>query len=233
MKKTIQLKRNQLHQVIFPLRNWSFLTQTRDPRFFISLVNVPPRSAFSNFSSSVVRSGPFFQKFRWSQLFGPWTPDLNIYFVAQNNILFSESTSDGKKRPRTAFTPEQVKRLESEFQSNKYLSVGKRLELSRSLKLTETQVNIIFWNFWDMSGNFGDFPPTLLTTQKFKKMVFYFKILKLRGHICIIFHRFQFSSNSANQFLKTSIHVEFWEIQELSIIILYQVYCNLNEWKRI
>ena len=112
--------------------------------FFISLVNVPPRSAFSNFSSSVVRSGPFFQKFRWSQLFGPWTPDLNIYFVAQNNILFSESTSDGKKRPRTAFTPEQVKRLESEFQSNKYLSVGKRLELSRSLKLTETQVNIIF-----------------------------------------------------------------------------------------
>ena len=59
-------------------------------------------------------------------------------------IAFSESTSDGKKRPRTAFTPEQVKRLESEFQSNKYLSVGKRLELSRSLKLTETQVNIEF-----------------------------------------------------------------------------------------
>ena len=55
--------------------------------------------------------------------------------------FFSESTSDGKKRPRTAFTPEQVKRLESEFQSNKYLSVGKRLELSRTLKLTETQVN--------------------------------------------------------------------------------------------
>ena len=64
------------------------------------------------------------------------------FFNKITNDIFSESTSDGKKRPRTAFTPEQVKRLESEFQSNKYLSVGKRLELSRSLKLTETQVNI-------------------------------------------------------------------------------------------
>ena len=45
-----------------------------------------------------------------------------------------------KKRPRTAFTPEQIKRLEDEFQKNKYLSVGKRLELSKALKLTETQV---------------------------------------------------------------------------------------------
>ena len=67
----------------------------------------------------------------------------NVHFLSKiTNDIFSESTSDGKKRPRTAFTPEQVKRLESEFQSNKYLSVGKRLELSRSLKLTETQVNI-------------------------------------------------------------------------------------------
>ena len=73
--------------------------------------------------------------FRLKRLF------FNKIFDVTNDI-FSESTSDGKKRPRTAFTPEQVKRLESEFQSNKYLSVGKRLELSRSLKLTETQVNI-------------------------------------------------------------------------------------------
>ena len=48
-----------------------------------------------------------------------------------------------KKRPRTAFTPEQIKRLEDEFNKNKYLSVGKRLELSKSLKLTETQVCLL------------------------------------------------------------------------------------------
>ena len=51
-------------------------------------------------------------------------------------------TTEAKKRPRTAFTPEQIKRLEEEFHTNKYLSVGKRLELSKELKLTETQVNM-------------------------------------------------------------------------------------------
>ena len=32
----------------------------------------------------------------------------------------SQNSSEVKKRPRTAFTPEQIKRLESEFQRNKY-----------------------------------------------------------------------------------------------------------------
>ena len=45
-----------------------------------------------------------------------------------------------KKRPRTAFTAEQIKDLEAEFTRNKYLSVAKRTELSQRLKLTETQV---------------------------------------------------------------------------------------------
>lgn len=48
-----------------------------------------------------------------------------------------------KKRPRTAFTASQVKCLESEFERNKYLSVAKRSQLARSLKLTETQVSLI------------------------------------------------------------------------------------------
>ncbi|XP_066300770.1 homeobox protein ceh-30-like [Branchiostoma lanceolatum] len=51
-----------------------------------------------------------------------------------------------KKRPRTAFTAEQIKELEGEFQKNKYLSVTKRLELSNQLKLTETQIKIWFQN---------------------------------------------------------------------------------------
>ena len=47
---------------------------------------------------------------------------------------------DRKKRPRTAFTAAQIKALESEFEKNKYLSVSKRMQLSKQLKLTETQV---------------------------------------------------------------------------------------------
>ena len=65
-------------------------------------------------------------------------------------ILFPSDESDRhkqgderKKRPRTAFTAEQIKDLEAEFTRNKYLSVAKRTELSQRLKLTETQVGKI------------------------------------------------------------------------------------------
>ena len=50
---------------------------------------------------------------------------------------------DRKKRPRTAFTAAQIKALESEFEKNKYLSVSKRMQLSKQLKLTETQVRFM------------------------------------------------------------------------------------------
>ncbi|KAF5286237.1 hypothetical protein FQA39_LY16348 [Lamprigera yunnana] len=53
---------------------------------------------------------------------------------------------DRKKRPRTAFTASQIKSLEAEFEKNKYLSVAKRSQLSKNLKLTETQIKIWFQN---------------------------------------------------------------------------------------
>ncbi|RZF37124.1 hypothetical protein LSTR_LSTR015314 [Laodelphax striatellus] len=53
---------------------------------------------------------------------------------------------DRKKRPRTAFTAIQIKALEAEFEKNKYLSVGKRLQLSKTLRLSETQIKIWFQN---------------------------------------------------------------------------------------
>ncbi|XP_046744158.1 homeobox protein MSH-D-like [Diprion similis] len=56
------------------------------------------------------------------------------------------SDEERKKRPRTAFTAAQIKSLEAEFERNKYLSVAKRLQLSKSLKLTETQIKIWFQN---------------------------------------------------------------------------------------
>ncbi|XP_020601902.1 homeobox protein MSH-D-like [Orbicella faveolata] len=51
-----------------------------------------------------------------------------------------------KKRKRTAFTTTQVKELENEFRRSKYLTISRRTELSKSLKLTETQIKIWFQN---------------------------------------------------------------------------------------
>ncbi|XP_044263971.1 barH-like 1 homeobox protein [Tribolium madens] len=64
----------------------------------------------------------------------------------QDDALDNRSDEERKKRPRTAFTASQIKSLEAEFERNKYLSVAKRCQLSKSLKLTETQIKIWFQN---------------------------------------------------------------------------------------
>lgn len=45
------------------------------------------------------------------------------------------------RRPRTAFTSQQLLELEHQFKLNKYLSRPKRFEVATSLMLTETQVS--------------------------------------------------------------------------------------------
>ena len=50
-------------------------------------------------------------------------------------------TGAGKtRRPRTAFTSQQLLELERQFKMNKYLSRPKRFEVATLLCLTETQV---------------------------------------------------------------------------------------------
>ena len=70
-------------------------------------------------------------------------PFLLIFFFFVAVTDDGQSGSNGeerKKRPRTAFSATQIKALEAEFEKNKYLSVSKRMQLSKQLKLTETQV---------------------------------------------------------------------------------------------
>ncbi|ETN76932.1 homeobox domain protein [Necator americanus] len=52
----------------------------------------------------------------------------------------------GERKPRQAYTARQLEKLECEFQTDKYLSVQKRIQLSRSLNLTETQIKTWFQN---------------------------------------------------------------------------------------
>ena len=60
-----------------------------------------------------------------------------------------------------------------------------------------------------MSRNFRGLPTYAFAHAKVSNLIFYFKFLKLIGHISIIFLDFEFPTDSAKQFLKTSIHVEF------------------------
>ena len=51
-----------------------------------------------------------------------------------------------EKRPRTAFTSEQLARLKSEFTENRYLTEKRRQDLARELQLHENQIKIWFQN---------------------------------------------------------------------------------------
>uniref|UniRef100_A0AC34REX6 Homeobox protein engrailed-like n=1 Tax=Panagrolaimus sp. JU765 TaxID=591449 RepID=A0AC34REX6_9BILA len=54
--------------------------------------------------------------------------------------------TDDEKRPRTAFTSEQLERLKQQFLDNKYLTEKRRQELAHELGLNESQIKIWFQN---------------------------------------------------------------------------------------
>ena len=58
-----------------------------------------------------------------------------IYLGGPQHTLLGKT-----RRPRTAFTSQQLLELEKQFKENKYLSRPKRFEVATGLCLTETQV---------------------------------------------------------------------------------------------
>ncbi|XP_053987145.1 homeobox protein engrailed-1a-like [Hylaeus volcanicus] len=58
----------------------------------------------------------------------------------------NKSASPEEKRPRTAFSAEQLARLKREFAENRYLTERRRQQLSRDLGLNEAQIKIWFQN---------------------------------------------------------------------------------------
>ncbi|XP_006634501.1 homeobox protein engrailed-2b [Lepisosteus oculatus] len=57
-----------------------------------------------------------------------------------------KTASKEDKRPRTAFTAEQLQRLKAEFQTNRYLTEQRRQSLAQELSLNESQIKIWFQN---------------------------------------------------------------------------------------
>ncbi|CAI5444792.1 unnamed protein product [Caenorhabditis angaria] len=58
----------------------------------------------------------------------------------------SSGSSEEEKRPRTAFTSEQLERLKQQFHDNRYLTEKRRQELAHELGLNESQIKIWFQN---------------------------------------------------------------------------------------
>ncbi|GAB0094951.1 GATA zinc finger domain-containing protein 10 [Sergentomyia squamirostris] len=58
----------------------------------------------------------------------------------------SKKSSMKSKRVRTIFTPEQLERLEAEFERQQYMVGPERLYLAHTLQLTEAQVKVWFQN---------------------------------------------------------------------------------------
>jgi len=57
-----------------------------------------------------------------------------------------KDASHDDKRPRTAFSSEQLNRLRHEFETNRYLTEERRASLSLELGLNENQIKIWFQN---------------------------------------------------------------------------------------
>lgn len=68
-----------------------------------------------------------------------------LFFVDDKNNRRPRRAGPERK-PRQAYSAKQLERLEAEFKIDKYLSVSKRMELSKALGLTEVQIKTWFQN---------------------------------------------------------------------------------------
>ncbi|XP_034475499.1 homeobox protein B-H2 [Drosophila innubila] len=120
---------------------------------------------WSNFNTIIAKSLPFLQSMPYNRddtMEGPYSPEFKSstsHFhcplkVAMPPYLHHLISVQGKRfrkqgidrKPRQTYSAKQLDRLENEFKLDKYLSVSKRMELSKTLSLTEVQIKTWFQN---------------------------------------------------------------------------------------
>ena len=62
------------------------------------------------------------------------------------DIWLLQRKRDRKRRPRTIFNPDQLKKLEVAFKKNPYIDKKDRKKLAKALRLDERQVKVWFQN---------------------------------------------------------------------------------------
>ncbi|XP_049883582.1 homeobox protein Hox-A4-like [Pectinophora gossypiella] len=73
-------------------------------------------------------------------------PTGNQIKSSRTHSISCSNSSGRSKRIRTIFTPEQLERLEAEFERQQYMVGPERLYLAHALQLTEAQVKVWFQN---------------------------------------------------------------------------------------
>ncbi|XP_078039003.1 uncharacterized protein LOC144471120 [Augochlora pura] len=97
----------------------------------------PTGYSATSFASASLLYNSWFAQTKPGQLFGLQAPKPSGRRSRKPGI---------DRKPRQAYSAKQLERLEAEFKIDKYLSVSKRMELSKSLNLTEVQIKTWFQN---------------------------------------------------------------------------------------
>ncbi|XP_055324519.1 homeobox protein ceh-30 [Sitodiplosis mosellana] len=102
-----------------------------------ALLSSPSPNAYTNFMYA-----------NWIDLHTKMPDQTKYLFCLQGpKLLGKRSRKPGiDRKPRQAYSVKQLEKLENEFKQDKYLSVSKRMELSKTLNLTEVQIKTWFQN---------------------------------------------------------------------------------------
>ncbi|XP_040583205.1 homeobox protein engrailed-1-B [Lepeophtheirus salmonis] len=73
-------------------------------------------------------------------------PSVGVVTLPSATVTSNSQSDSDEKRPRTAFSSEQLSRLRKEFDENRYLNEERRRALAAELGLNETQIKIWFQN---------------------------------------------------------------------------------------